>query len=197
MFTGIIEDIGRVLSIETEGNNLNFTISSNISNQFKIDQSVSHNGVCLTVVGVDMTNNTHVVTAIDETLNKSNLAELEMGNPVNLERSLSLNDRLDGHMVQGHVDGVAKCIKVTTQDGSSVFRFELSSPHNGLMVEKGSISVNGISLTLLEVDETCFSVAIIPYTLENTTFKNTKVDTVVNIEFDILGKYVQAQRNLE
>ncbi len=187
MFTGIIEELAEVVALEKKESNLNISFKSKISNELKIDQSVAHNGVCLTVVGVK--NNIHTVIAIKETLKKSNLGLLDVGSQVNLERCLRLSDRLDGHMVQGHVDLTAQCVAIKEEKGSFVFSFEYKGSNN-ITVEKGSICVNGVSLTVVGSKDTCFSVAIIPYTLEHTNFKQLKLGDVVNIEFDVLGKYI-------
>jgi riboflavin synthase len=187
MFTGIIETMGTVLRIEKEGTNKHFTIESDISAGLRPDESVSHNGVCLTVTHKE--NNTHRVTAIEETLIKSNLGDLEEGQKINLERALMYNDRLDGHMVQGHVDQTAVCSRIDERDGSHYFYFEFE-PGQFINVEKGSISVNGVSLTVVDEWENGFSVAIIPYTLEHTNFGDFQIGTRVNLEFDIIGKYV-------
>lgn len=192
MFTGIIEEIGEVVSVTNAGSNIQLHIHSNLSADLKVDQSLSHNGVCLTVEKVDKKLNQHLVTAIDETLKKSNLASLRKGDFVNLERCLTLDGRLDGHMVQGHVDTVARCISTLDEDGSTLFTFELTNPHQGLIVEKGSITVNGVSLTAVDVKTQSFKVAIIPFTKDHTTFKSIKEGSNANIEFDILGKYVKA-----
>jgi riboflavin synthase len=189
MFTGIIECKGQVLNIEEEGSNKHFTIKSNISSSLKIDQSIAHNGVCLTVVA--MVGETHTVTAIKETLEKSNLNELRSGDEVNLERCMKMGDRLDGHIVQGHVDttGVVKAINENA--GSWEFTFSFNEIFKNLIVPKGSICVNGVSLTVVDALHDSFSVAIIPYTFEHTTFNNLAINDKVNLEFDILGKYVQ------
>lgn len=187
MFTGIIETLGKVEEIEKEEKNIHFTIKSSISNQLKIDQSISHNGVCLTVIG--LSDDTHTVTAIDETLKKSNLVQLKVGSEVNLERCMPANGRFDGHIVQGHVDQTATCISITEDGGSWYFTFEYDKSEN-ITVEKGSITINGVSLTVVNSKNNSFSVAIIPYTYEHTNFKNFKVGTTVNLEFDIVGKYV-------
>lgn len=187
MFTGIIEEIAEVVALEQEGSNLHISCKSQISNALKIDQSVAHNGVCLTVV--DVKKNIHTVTAIKETLDKSNLGLLEIGSKINLERCLKMDDRLDGHMVQGHVDLTAKCKKIKEENGSYLFTFEHKDSEN-ITVEKGSVCVNGVSLTVVNSKDTSFSVAIIPYTFEHTNFKDLKVGDCVNIEFDILGKYI-------
>jgi len=187
MFTGIIEQLGLVKDIESEGSNKHFTIESNLSKELRPDESVAHNGVCLTIT--EIVGNTYKVTAIDETLIKSNLGDLIIGNDVNLERAMVWNGRLDGHMVQGHVDQTATCTKVEELEGSHYFYFE-HLPMEFINVEKGSISVNGVSLTVVEVWENGFSVAIIPYTIEHTNFKDIVPGTRVNIEYDIIGKYV-------
>ena len=189
MFTGIIETIGIVRSIRKEEENIRLTIEADFASELKVDQSVAHNGVCLTVV--EIVNNTYGVVAIQETLDKSNLGELSVGDPVNLERGMRLGDRLDGHIVQGHVDQTGKCVSVEEQDGSWVFSFEYDPSQSNVTIEKGSITINGVSLTVVDSIKGGFSVAIIPYTYEHTTFQNlTKGDTV-NLEFDVIGKYVQ------
>ncbi|MGG5904676.1 riboflavin synthase [Sphingobacterium daejeonense] len=188
MFTGIIETLGTVKKIEHEQSNIHYFIESSISPTLKIDQSVSHNGVCLTVVGID--GEVHQVTAIHETLKKSNLGKLKEGDIVNLERCVKADGRLDGHIVQGHVDQTAICTAVEPQDGSVVYSFEYDSTLKNLTVEKGSITVNGISLTVVNSGKNNFSVAIIPYTLENTNLKTLEIGSTVNLEFDIIGKYV-------
>ncbi|MBK8344218.1 MAG: riboflavin synthase [Bacteroidetes bacterium] len=188
MFTGIIETLGTVVALQQEGSNLHVVVESAIGSELKIDQSVAHNGVCLTVVKVE--GNRHTVTAIDETLQKSNLGNLQTGDKINLERCLKIGDRLDGHMVQGHVDGKATLKNIIEQDGSFILQFETDIQFRNLIVEKGSICLNGISLTLLQVGENTFSVAIIPYTWEHTNLKWLTVNNTVNIEFDIIGKYV-------
>ncbi|MGB7526321.1 riboflavin synthase [Sphingobacterium cellulitidis] len=188
MFTGIIETLGTVKKIELEQSNIHFFIESSISAELKIDQSVSHNGVCLTVVGLE--GNEHQVTAIHETLEKSNLGKLKVGDLVNLERCVKVDGRLDGHIVQGHVDQTAICTAVEPQEGSAIYTFEYDSKLNNMTVEKGSITVNGISLTVVNSEKNSFSVAIIPYTLEHTNLKTIEVGSTVNLEFDIIGKYV-------
>ncbi len=188
MFTGIIETLGEVVALETAGANLQITVRSAIGNELKIDQSVAHNGVCLTVVNV--VDNVHTVTAIAETLLKSNLGNLKTGDLINLERCLKIGDRLDGHMVQGHVDGKAILTSVTAADGSYVMSFSIDIAFGKLIVEKGSICLNGISLTLVGVGENTFSVAIIPYTWEHTNLQMLQIGDAVNIEFDVIGKYV-------
>ena len=188
MFTGIIESLGQVAKLEKEGGNLHITIKAGIANELKIDQSVAHNGVCLTVVAVN--GDTYTVTAIQETLQKSNLGLLTVGDHVNLERSMVLGDRLDGHIVQGHVDQTAVCTAVQTLEGSWVYTFEYDSKLNNVTIEKGSVSVDGVSLTVVDSGENTFSVAIIPYTYDHTRFRDYKVGSVVNLEFDVIGKYV-------
>ena len=188
MFTGIIEAQGRVERIEREGTNVHFTISSTVSDELKIDQSIAHDGVCLTVVA--MTPGQHTVTAIEETLLRTRLGEWQEGTTVNLERAMKSNARLDGHMVQGHVDKTGECISVDDRDGSWYYRFRYEAAPEHLLVDKGSICVNGVSLTVVNptVDE--FSVAIIPYTYEHTNFHQLQVGSKINLEFDIIGKYI-------
>ncbi|MDP2686853.1 MAG: riboflavin synthase [Aequorivita sp.] len=188
MFTGIIETVGEIKQLTREGENLHLEIKSPLSQQLKIDQSISHNGVCLTVVGIS--EDSYVVTAIKETLEKTNLKGLEKGFLVNLERAMKLGDRLDGHLVQGHVDGTGVCKKVEDANGSWIFTFEYNSSEFNT-VEKGSITVNGVSLTVVNAKKGAFSVAIIPYTFEHTNFKKINAGTEVNLEFDIIGKYVK------
>jgi riboflavin synthase len=188
MFTGIIETLGLVIARETEGTNVHFTIQSEISKELKIDQSVAHNGVCLTVVKLG--GDTHRVTAIQETLEKSNLDQLKVGSKVNLERCMQMNGRLDGHIVQGHVDQTAVCIKREAQDGSWEYRFRYDAAAGNVTVEKGSACVNGISLTVVNSEKDEFSVFIIPYTFAHTNLHEVKVGDTVNLEFDIIGKYV-------
>lgn len=187
MFTGIIETLGTLVSAEKEGTNIHFTFKSPISAQLKVDQSISHNGVCLTVV--DQKDDRHTVTAIDETLLRTDLGELEVGDEVNLERCMPAHGRFDGHIVQGHVDMLGNVVSVEERDGSHIFSFEHAEGEN-FTVDKGSITVNGVSLTAFNTSDTGFSVAIIPYTKDHTTFKNLKVGNTVNLEFDIIGKYV-------
>jgi len=189
MFTGIIECFGEVRHIEKVGGNIRFTISSLISKELKIDQSLAHDGVCLTVV--ELGEDWHSVDAIEETLRKSNLGTWKIGHLVNLERAMVAGARLDGHMVQGHVDTTAECIGREDMDQSWLYTFKLNKASNGLLVDKGSVTVNGISLTLVNPDDQSFSVAIIPYTFEHTNLKHVHVGDTVNIEFDILGKYIQ------
>jgi len=188
MFTGIIETLGEVTALKQEQGNLHITIKSPISAVLKIDQSVAHNGVCLTVVALD--HKLHTVTAIEETLQKTNLGILVLGSLVNLERCMQLNGRLDGHIVQGHVDQTAVCVSREVLDGSWVFSFEYDASQGNVTVEKGSITINGISLTVVDSKATRFSVAIIPYTYENTNMKQIEVGSLVNLEFDIIGKYI-------
>ncbi|MCG2417471.1 riboflavin synthase [Aequorivita sp. F47161] len=188
MFTGIIETVGKIINLTKDGENLHIEVESSLSQELKIDQSVSHNGVCLTVVKIHETS--YVVTAIKETLDKTNLKNLKKGSLVNLERAMKLGDRLDGHMVQGHVDGIASCIKIEEENGSWVFTFSYKNADFST-VEKGSITVNGVSLTVVNSKKQEFSVAIIPYTFENTNFKTIKEGNEVNLEFDIIGKYVK------
>lgn len=189
MFSGIVEETARVVALEKEKDNLHITLECSFVNELKIDQSISHNGVCLTVV--DITENTYTVTAIQETLVKSNLGLLEVGDEVNLERSTKLDGRLDGHMVQGHVDLTATCTSVREAEGSWYYTFEYEPVNEEhITVEKGSVSINGVSLTVVNSKEKTFEVAIIPFTYEVTNFHTFKVGTVVNIEFDIIGKYI-------
>ena len=190
MFTGIIEQIAEVVKVESEGSNVHITLKSTITNELKIDQSVAHNGVCLTVVAIN--SDEYMVTAIKETLEKSNIGLLAIGSKVNMERCLKVGARLDGHMVQGHVDQTAKCVEVKKENGSYVYTFKHKESDN-MTVEKGSVCVNGISLTVVNSKDTSFSVAIIPYTHEHTNFHELKEGSVVNIEFDILGKYIAKQ----
>jgi riboflavin synthase len=188
MFTGIIETLGKVADLQQDQGNLNITIESAISHELKIDQSVAHNGVCLTVVA--LADGLHTVTAIEETLNKTNLGHLKVGEPVNLERCMQMNARLDGHIVQGHVDQTAVCTSFTELDGSWEYTFEYDAATGNVTVEKGSICINGISLTVVNSQANSFSVAIIPYTFEHTNLHNVHEGSVVNLEFDIIGKYV-------
>jgi riboflavin synthase len=188
MFTGIIETLARVEKIENENTNVHFTFSSSITHELKIDQSVSHNGVCLTVVKIE--GNNYTVTAIDETLKRTNLSLLTVGDLVNIERCMPANGRFDGHIVQGHVDTTAICVEVKDLNGSWELVFEHDSNKNFVTVEKGSITINGVSLTVVQSKSTKFSVCIIPYTFENTNFKNIKEGSIINLEFDIVGKYV-------
>ncbi len=194
MFTGIIETLGIIKDLKKDNDNLNITISSSITPELKIDQSVSHNGVCLTVVAIN--NDEYTVTAIRETIEKTNLADWKIGDLINLERGMKLGERLDGHIVQGHVDQTGICKSVEEAGGSWYFTFEYNSTLNNITIEKGSITVNGVSLTVVNSKATKFSVAIIPYTFEHTNFKNVKVGTIVNLEFDVVGKYVARLHSL-
>ena len=194
MFTGIIECLGELVKIKQDKSNVHLTIKSDISNKLKVDQSVAHNGVCLTVVELDK--GTHTVTAIDETMKKTNFQTLFLGSQLNLERCTQIGDRLDGHLVQGHVDGTATCLNVEEKQGSWMFHFLGDENVIKLVVEKGSICINGVSLTVVEVINKEFSVAIIPYTYENTSFNEIKEGSIVNIEYDIVGKYVTKNLNL-
>jgi riboflavin synthase len=188
MFTGIIETLGEVAELNKEGGNLHISIKSAVTSELKIDQSVAHNGVCLTVVSLD--GNTYTVTAIDETLQKTSLGNLKVGDKVNLERAMILGSRLDGHIVQGHVDQTGICTAVEEKDGSWFFSFEYDNAKANPTIEKGSITIDGTSLTVVDSGANTFSVAIIPYTYENTRFNSYQVGTVVNLEFDVIGKYV-------
>jgi riboflavin synthase len=188
MFTGIIETLGTIQEIKKEQNNLQITVESAITTELKVDQSVSHNGICLTVVAIN--NNAYTVTAIDETVQKTNIGNWIVGNQVNLERAMKLGDRLDGHIVQGHVDQVGACIQASETSGSWFYTFEYDASLNNLTIEKGSITVNGVSLTVVNSKKNQFSVAIIPYTYEHTNFKEFSIGTKVNLEFDVIGKYV-------
>lgn len=194
MFTGIIEEVAEVSHIETDGGNMHFTVKAAMTPELKIDQSVAHNGVCLTVVS--LAENEYTVTAIAETLQKTNLKHLKKGSLVNLERGMKLGDRLDGHIVQGHVDQTAFCKKLKEKDGSWEFTFEYDATLQNITIEKGSITVNGVSLTVVNSKKNEFSVAIIPYTYKHTTFKNLKEGEMVNLEFDVIGKYVKRIQDL-
>lgn len=188
MFTGIIEELGEVVELQQEKDNLHITVKSKVSSELKIDQSLAHNGVCLTVVGLG--DETHTITAISETLEKSNLGKLQIGSKLNLERATKIGSRLDGHIVQGHVDQIGTCTRVEELEGSWVFSFAYDSTYNNITIEKGSITVNGVSLTVVNSKENAFSVAIIPYTFDNTNFHQIKPQSTVNLEFDVIGKYV-------
>jgi riboflavin synthase len=188
MFTGIIESIGIISDIKKDQGNVHLTIQTNITNELKIDQSVAHNGVCLTVV--EIFDNKHVVTAIQETINKTTLGEWQIGDKVNIERAMKLGDRLDGHIVQGHVDQTAVCTSIQEKSGSWEFTFEYDTALNNITIEKGSITVNGTSLTVVNSAKNSFSVAIIPYTYEHTIFHTFEIGTKVNLEFDVVGKYI-------
>ena len=193
MFTGIIETFGRVEKIERENSNINFTFSSSITSELKVDQSLSHNGVCLTVVKIIDKN--YVVTAIEETLKRTNLGVLGLGDMVNLERCMPANGRFDGHIVQGHIDTTAKCIEINNLNGSWVFVFEYEKNKNNITVEKGSVTINGVSLTVVNSEENIFSVCIIPFTFEHTNFNKLTLGSIVNLEFDIIGKYLKKLLN--
>jgi riboflavin synthase len=194
MFTGIIESLGTVKELRHDQDNLHLTISASITSELKVDQSVAHNGVCLTVVAID--NDCYTVTAIRETINKTNLGDWKNGDLINLERAMKLGDRLDGHMVQGHVDQIGICKSVENANGSWYYTFEYDEKANNMTIEKGSITVNGASLTVVNSKENEFSVAIIPYTYEHTNFKNFEVGTKINLEFDVIGKYVARLQSL-
>lgn len=193
MFTGIIEAVGELKKLKSEGTNITFTFNAPFTNELKVDQSLAHNGVCLTVI--DIQGNDYSVTAIDETLQKTNIGKLQIGNKVNLERCMSAIGRFDGHIVQGHVDETGIVTNIIEQDGSWLFDFEYSSDSQNITVEKGSICINGTSLTVFNSGTNTFRVAIIPYTYENTIFHTLKVDDVVNLEFDIVGKYIRKMMN--
>lgn len=193
MFTGIIETLGTITNITKEQANIHLTVKSNFTNELKVDQSVAHNGVCLTVVNIE--DNQYTVTAIKETLNKTNIGSLKVSDSVNLERGMKLGDRLDGHLVQGHVDQTATCTNITKEEGSTIFTFNYDEKNNNVTIEKGSITVNGVSLTVVNSKKNEFSVAIIPYTIENTTFKYIEIGDYVNLEFDVIGKYVSRLTN--
>jgi riboflavin synthase len=190
MFTGIIENTGEVMAIVKDKSNLHITIKSDIASELKIDQSVAHNGVCLTVVNINKNTNCYTVTAIDETISKSNFKSIKINDKINLERAMKLGDRLDGHIVQGHVDQIGICKAIKNEDGSWVFTFEYDASTDNITIEKGSISINGVSLTVINSKNNQFSVAIIPYTFENTNFGKLKINDTVNLEFDVIGKYV-------
>jgi|TARA_R110002012_G_scaffold190265_1_gene357850 riboflavin synthase len=189
MFTGIIETLGEITHIEKIGSNLHLTILSNITSELKIDQSVAHNGICLTVVAIE--NQTYTVTAINETIEKTTIGDLNFGDKINLERAMKLGSRLDGHIVQGHVDQTGICTDIANENGSWIFTFKYDDSLKNVTIEKGSITVNGTSLTVVNSKKGMFSVAIIPYTYENTLFHTYKVGTTVNLEFDVIGKYVK------
>lgn len=195
MFTGIVENTGKIISIEKKGTNASFWIESPLSAALKVDQSLSHDGVCLTVEVIE--GSKHRVTAIEETLRKTNLGSWSEGKSVNLERCMIMNGRLDGHIVQGHVDATATCIDYQVLEGSWEYRFEFPDGFGQLVIEKGSIAVNGTSLTCFKVDKNHFSIAIIPYTFEHTSIHQVTIGSIVNIEFDILGKYVQRWMQLK
>jgi len=188
MFTGIIEEVGEVVDIRAEGGNFHYTIKASFVSELQVDQSIAHNGVCLTVT--ELQESLYTVCAIQETLDKTALGNWVVGSQVNLERAMKLGDRLDGHMVQGHVDTVATCVGIEKHDGSWVFKFDYNSDPQRITVEKGSICINGISLTVVNSSQSSFSVAIIPYTYEHTNFQQLSVGDKVNLEFDVIGKYV-------
>ncbi|KGL60229.1 MULTISPECIES: riboflavin synthase [unclassified Polaribacter] len=188
MFTGIIETLGVVKNIVKEQENVHLTIQSDITNELKVDQSIAHNGVCLTVVAID--NDEYTVTAIKETLDKTNIGRLKNTHIINLERAMKMGDRLDGHIVQGHVDETGICKNIKDESGSTMYTFQYNSDKNNITIEKGSITVNGVSLTVVNSKNDEFSVAIIPYTKEHTTFKTLEIGEIVNLEFDVIGKYV-------
>jgi riboflavin synthase len=194
MFTGIIETLGVIKALEKDGENIHIQVESSLSNELKIDQSVAHNGICLTVVKID--NSIYTVTAIKETIDKTNLSNWNVNDVVNLERAMKLGDRLDGHIVQGHVDQTAICKNIEEANGSWYFTFEYDATLNNITIEKGSITVNGVSLTVVNSKKNEFSVAIIPYTYEHTNFKNFKIGTKINLEFDVIGKYVARLHSL-
>ncbi len=195
MFTGIIETLGIISDIKKDQENIHLTIQTNITNELKIDQSVAHNGVCLTVV--NLFDDKHVVTAIKETIDKTTLGSWKIGDKVNIERAMKLGDRLDGHIVQGHVDQTAICCNIEDKDGSWEFTFEYNTALNNITIEKGSITVNGTSLTVVNSKKDSFSVAIIPYTYENTIFHTFEIGTKVNLEFDVVGKYIARMYELQ
>ena len=194
MFTGIIETLGIITAIQKENENIHISIASSITNELKIDQSVAHNGICLTVIAIE--NDTYTVTAIQETILKTNLGDWKINDSVNLERAMKLGDRLDGHIVQGHVDQIGICKSVVETNGSWLFTFEYDSTYKNITIEKGSITVNGVSLTVVNSKKNEFSVTIIPYTYDNTNFKNFKIGTKINLEFDVIGKYVARLHSL-
>ena len=201
MFSGIIEEFATVVAIKKDRGNIDFTLTCSFVDELKIDQSVAHNGVCLTVVSIDIDENKYVVTAMKETLDRTNLGLLKVGDKVNVERSMLMNGRLDGHIVQGHVDETARCIAMEDADGSTYFTFEYPENHEMakkgyFTVDKGSVTVNGVSLTVCNPTANTFQVAIIPYTFEHTNFCDIRVGTVVNLEFDILGKYIARLQQL-
>ena len=188
MFTGIVESLGEIVDINEELDNIHFTVRSEISPELKIDQSLSHSGVCLTVV--DIEKNCHTVTAVKETLDKSALKNLRKGDIFNLERAMKMGGRLDGHLVQGHVDDIAKCVDVKMNEGSWIFTFNFNEKFKNLIIEKGSICINGVSLTVFNVTNNSFDVTIIPYTYDNTNFNKINIGDIVNIEYDMIGKYL-------
>jgi len=188
MFTGIIEDLGEIIDIKSNNGNIDLVVKCNFTSELKVDQSIAHNGVCLTVVSIN--NSEYTVTAIEETLKKSCIGNLKIKDKINLERGMKLGDRLDGHIVQGHVDQVGTCTHILENNGSWVFTFNYDSSLGNVTIEKGSITVNGVSLTVVDSKKDSFSVAIIPYTYNNTTFNNFRIGSKINLEFDVIGKYV-------
>ena len=188
MFTGIIEELGKVIKLDKDQGNIHLTIASKLTPELKVDQSIAHNGVCLTVVAVN--ENEYTVTAIKETIAKTNIGFLKVGEAINIERAMKLGDRLDGHIVQGHVDQTGICTNITDENGSWRFTFEYDVTPGNVTIEKGSITIDGTSLTVVDSKNNSFSVAIIPYTYEHTRFKDYKAGTIVNLEFDVIGKYV-------
>ncbi|KIX20735.1 riboflavin synthase subunit alpha [Flavobacterium sp. 316] len=195
MFTGIIETLGTIKEITKDKENLHIKLNSNITNELKIDQSVAHNGICLTVVAIK--DSEYTVTAIKETIEKTNISSWKENDVINLERAMKLGDRLDGHIVQGHVDQIGICKEITETNGSWYFTFKYDEASNNITIEKGSITINGTSLTVVNSKRNEFSVAIIPYTYENTNFKHYKVGTIINLEFDVLGKYIKRIQELQ
>lgn len=195
MFTGIVEELGKITKIEKDGSNLHLSIKAKMTPELKIDQSVAHNGVCLTVINLQ--NNTYTVAAIKETLEKTNLDTLKIGELVNLERGMKLGDRLDGHLVQGHVDQTASCTNIQENNGSWEFTFNYNPEIGNITIEKGSVTINGVSLTVVNSKLNEFSVAIIPYTYNHTNFKNLAIGDLVNLEFDVIGKYVKRITDLK
>lgn len=194
MFTGIVEQLGKVENIKNEQSNIHLTIKSNFTKELKIDQSVAHNGICLTVVNIN--DDLYTVTAIQETINKTTIGDWKKGDIINLERAMIMGTRLDGHIVQGHVDSTAQCVAIQPQDGSTVYTFEYPDQFKGLVIEKGSICINGISLTAFNCIDNQVSVAIIPFTYEHTMLQYLKANDLVNIEYDIIGKYILRQNQL-
>lgn len=194
MFTGIIESLGKVVAVSKEAGNIHLTVNCNFTNELQVDQSVAHNGVCLTVVKIQDKN--YTVTAIKETIDKTTMGNLQLGDAVNLERAMKLGDRLDGHIVQGHVDQTGVCKAILKKAGSTVFTFRYDATKNNITIEKGSITVNGVSLTVVNSKADEFSVAIIPFTLAHTTFSKLQVNEAVNLEFDVIGKYVSRLNSL-
>lgn len=188
MFTGIIESLGIIKELKKEHDNLHITVASTLTSEIKIDQSIAHNGICLTVVAIH--NDSYTVTAIQETIVKTTISEWKVGDLINLERAMKLGDRLDGHIVQGHVDQTGTCKSVTESNGSWFFTFEYDKSLSNITIEKGSITVNGVSLTVVNSKENEFSVAIIPYTYDNTNFKTLVIGSKINLEFDVVGKYI-------